>query len=300
MITDYNKYIEVNEAFNLFGSLKNLFGKLMQNVNDELKKPIDALSNNLNKTKDPEKMKKEIGVYLKTHQEGLNKSLDEVKELNSIPAIVNDNLIAIYASINASIKFLGEDTYTFDEIFKDSPAQIKKLFNKNEKNFTKNVENFSNELVLSLGKQFKVSKEDLVSKKINDSMIYEADETEPSNLTDNDQETIVNSDTTEEIKDVVNDASKRNEKVVNLTGAIKKWFEMTLYKTIKEEIIEVKKESTKVVNPIENLSDEITKNKNNVKGMLDKFITSIKDKNELVELRDYLSGKGYGVKDFKF
>ena len=70
MITNYNKFIntklneEIKDAWGkestgggLFGALKNLFGKLLGNISDDLKKPVNDLTSKLSKTKDQKQMK---------------------------------------------------------------------------------------------------------------------------------------------------------------------------------------------------------------------------------------------------
>jgi hypothetical protein len=160
MITNYKKFVKINEEVGLFTSFKNLFSKLLQNISDEIKKPIEELSLKLDKTKRPDDMKKIIVDYLKIHRIGLNKTVEASDSLKTLYIATKDNITAIYASINSSIRHLGETNYTFDEIFQNSPAGIKKLFNKDEKIFDKNINDFTLQLLGDLGKQFKITRID--------------------------------------------------------------------------------------------------------------------------------------------
>ncbi len=153
MITKYNQFLDNKLNEGLWSSIKNLFGKLLQNVSDELKKPIDELTNKLSKTKDNKQIKIIISNYLKLHNTTLTNSLKETTDVQGLNKLVKDNLSVIYASITSEVKALGEENYSFEKIFADADPAIKKLFDKDEKNFNKRIDSFTKELIVLRAKK---------------------------------------------------------------------------------------------------------------------------------------------------
>lgn len=296
MITNYNKFVneEMNEG--LYTSLKNMFMKLMKNVSDELKKPVEELTKKLDKSKDIKFSKKLLNDYLRIHNEDLKTSLDNSDTLNKIITSVKDNLTAIYAALDASTKSLGEN-YTFEQMFGDSPGNIQKLFNDNEKKFNKNVAIFSDNLVLSLGKQFHIDKNSLSESPIQENKLYE--EADPNDTNTNlspDQQTdaIENATSDEntqenkpEEKPEVQENKEEDQNLINLKGAIIKWFQNFIYKPVE---VDLKKDKSKK-KQIGSLEDKInsmesTNNKGSITNMVDK-LTQV-DKQTLIQVRDLL------------
>ena len=158
---NYNQFVDDKLNENLWSSLKNLFGKLLQGVSDEIKKPVDELNNKLSKTKDPKQIQTIIANYLKVHNNTLTTQMKNAKDLPTLKKIVKDNLNGIYASITAVSQTLGADKFSFSEIFADSPAEMKKLFDQDSKKFNKNLDNYVNNLIITTAKQYPTYKEKL-------------------------------------------------------------------------------------------------------------------------------------------
>ena len=170
MINNYKDFVRLNEeqefgsskaAKGIGGMLKNIFGSILKDVDDELKKPVEELNKKLGNQKNTKDMITTVNKHLLNHREALVTSMGEAKTLPVLVKLVEDNIRTSYLSIESSIKNFGDGKYTFEEIFKDAPERTKKLFDKNEKQFDKKVGAFSQDLVLSLGKPYKVTKEDL-------------------------------------------------------------------------------------------------------------------------------------------
>jgi alanyl-tRNA synthetase len=276
MITKYTQF--VNEA-NLFTTLKNMFGKLMQNVSDELKKPVEELTKKLDRSKDIEFSKKLLKDYLRIHNEDLKKSLDDSSTLNNIVKSVNDNLTAIYAALDASTRSLGEN-YSFEQMFGDSPQNIQKLFDKNEKNFNKNVDDFSRDLVVSLGKQYGFTKEDVLNTVSENKLYEEIDEVDPNIDQEQKQEIDNAQNDTEQVEDKAEDQNLKN-----LKDNIIKWFQNFIYKKVQDDL---KKDKTKEQGTLQDKIDnmESTTNKDSVNRIVDK-LTQV-DKQTLIKVRDML------------
>ncbi len=261
-----------NEGGGLFSSLKNLFGKLMQNINDDLKKPVDELTNKLSKTKDTKQIKNIINNYLKVHNTALTADLKKVTTPVELKKLVKDNLTAIYASIIAQIKSLGEDKFSFSEIFADSPESMKKLFDKNEKTFQKNLEPFVNNLIADQSGQFGYDK-----KKMFDELTVKKDKPTEE----------------EQGKEIAQaqgeDAPEPIEKgdFNKLKDAIKKWFDFAIYKKVNDELKKEKEEKKGDLNLSDKIKNmETTKNVDSVNKMVD-AITKV-DKQKLLQIRDML------------
>lgn len=168
MMKNYNQFVDDKLNENLWSSLKNLFGKLLQGVSDEIKKPVDELNNKLSKTKDPKQIQTIIANYLKVHNNTLTTQMKNAKDLPTLKKIVKDNLNGIYASITAVSQTLGADKFSFSEIFADSPAEMKKLFDQDSKKFNKNLDNYVNNLIITTAKQYPTYKEKPITKEILD------------------------------------------------------------------------------------------------------------------------------------
>lgn len=293
MITKYEKFIneelksvfgdDINTNKGLLGAFKNLFGKLLQNISDELKKPVEDLTNKLDKSKKKEDTIKYINDFLRIHNENLTKSLNNSNDIESIVKIVKDNLTSVYAAIDAGLKTLGEK-YTFEEMFGQSPKQIQKLFNSNEKNFNKNVDNFTNELILSLGKQYGFTKEDIIKENFN--LINEADEADEQLTDEQQKQEIENAENDQENQEPKVDKQKE-QKIKNLKDAILKWFQNFIYKNIQDDLKKDKggnEGEQSLQDKINNMKS--TDKKDSVNKIFNK-LTEV-DKNTLIKVRDLL------------
>lgn len=297
MITKYDKFVneelkdvfgeDINTNKGLLGTFKNMFGKLLQNVSDELKKPVEELTKKLDKSKKKENTIKYINDYLRTHNETLTNSLKDTNDIKGIYDIVKDNLTSVYTAINAGLKSLGEK-YTFEEMFGDSPKQIQKLFNKNEKNFNKNVENFTQDLLISLGKQHKISKENIMdaleeSQNESNNLIKEADENNPS--PEEQEKEIKDAVDKEESTEESTEDKQKDQNITNFKDSIIKWFQNFIYKNIQNDLKKEKEEKQgSLQDKINNM--ETTDNKDSVNNIISK-LTEI-DKNTLIKVRDLL------------
>ena len=317
MITRYGQFVDnkLNEEVGLFASLKNLFGKLMQNVSDELKKPVDELTNKLSKTKDIKQMKTIVANYLKVHNTALITSLKTVKTITELKKLMVENLTAIYASIVAQTKTLGEENISFSEIFADAPATMKKLFDKNEKNFNKNIDSFVTNLIILRAKPFGYTEEEIKSElgTVTESlyqsemdMLFEQDAAvdpnavntpdatlDPNAAADSNAEKAKINAVAEGDKNAKKDADekakKNTDKLEKLKKDIKTWFDISIYKRINDELKKDMKVSGEASTT--NLEDKIksmtsTENTNSVKKIID-AMTKI-DKQKLIQVRDIL------------
>lgn len=319
MHTNYKNFVsnKLNEDVSVYGELKNLFNKMLTNLSEDLRKPIFELLNKLNNSKDTEDMKKQLITYLKIHSDSFKKSLNETKNTSDNIKITRDNLISLYSGIDAFVKNIKDDHYTFETIFKNSNnGLIKKLFIQDEKYFYKNVEIFARDLIIDLSKQLGYNKEDIIkdwetSKTIkSNESIYILEEVDPTVNTDPNttvQNTVndvnnslndVNDQTNVTDKKEITDSKKTTEvdnNLIKLRTNILNWFDNILYKPLKEV---TKKEQDKV-NPINILQRniekmELTDNKESIIKILNS-ITQINDKNTLIELRDFLNSKGVNI-----
>jgi len=288
MIIKYNQY--VNEELNLFGALKNMFGKLLQNISDELKKPVEDLTAKLAKSK-KEDMKKIMTDYLKIHNETLNKELAKVTTLPDLYKIIKDNLKAIYASIKAVDTSLGDGKFSLQNIFIDSNDRIKKLFDKDEKKFEANVNTFAyNTLIMFAKSKYneKEIKELLPEKLINESVLNEIQnpnvQVQTNQSTGNQKDNPIKKDEAE-IKNV-----QQDEKIKIISDQIKKWFSDAIYKKLN---IKLKTDTNDV-----NQKGQIAFNTNNITGAK-KIISTIQtlDKTEFAAVRDLLIKLGKGEKN---
>jgi hypothetical protein len=333
MRTKYNDFVKINEE-GVFDALKGLFNQMFKNMSDEIKKPIEDLTSKLDKTKKPEEMKKIITDYLKIHREGLVKSVNESDSLKTLVTSVNENLTAIYACIDSSIKHLGEQKYSFEELFKNSPEGVKKLFSKDEKGFNKRVDEFSKQLVIDTGKQFKITKEDVLNDFIKEVKINQVNQINKAENTNKQQATTTPTNGTEQTPTTGNEQQQTkennsieypmNDKIfeadvpvntpptgTNTTNTSKisddtfkklkdmvvSWFDKTLYKSVNDNLIK----SQGVTAPATGLSaqDEIKNlksqtNKDSVKKLID-TVVALDDPKKYAELRDYIT-KNFGIK----
>jgi len=263
------------------GLFKNLLGGLLNDVKDELKKPIEELNKKLGNQKSIDDMAKTVNKYFYDHREKLVTSLEETKTLPGLVENVDDNIRAAYASLGSTIKNFGTDKFTFEELFKDSPERTKKLFSKDTKRFDKNVKQFSTDLVLSLGKPYKVTKEmlekpkDVAQGEEQQDQIAQAQGKEPQGKT-------LSPEDFDKVKE-----------------AVRNWFDDTIYKNTKKKVEETAKEGgdkpkeqVDINVAIENIPVNVTKNKDSVKNMVNKLATS--DKQTMMNVRDAL---GLTIKD---
>jgi hypothetical protein len=294
MITNYNKFLynKLNEG--LWDSIKNLFGKLLQNVSDELKKPVNELTNKLSKTKDTKQIKNIIYNYLKVHNTTLTNSLKNINDIPHLKKLMMENLKVIYASITAQVQSLGEENYSFSEIFADSPPRMKELFDKNEKQFNKKLEGYVNNLITLQAKPFgytpevlkteleKPIQESFKLKKFNQLFEKEGDVVPQTDTT------IDNKDATEKEQIKNPQESKKevkNENFEKLKSAIKKWFDLSIYKKMNDTLKKEKDAGTTsgtVEDKIKNMTS--TENKESVNKIVDALTKT--DKEKLKTVRD--------------
>lgn len=304
MITSYDKFRDDRLNEGLWDSLKNLFGKLLQGVSDEIRKPVDELNNKLSKTKDPKQMELIMANYLKVHNTTLTNQLKNATNLPRLRTVVKDNLTGIYAAITASSKTLGKDTFTFSEIFADSPSGMKKLFDANEKTFNKNIDSFTDDLIVTQAAQFPSYKDKQATK----TKLTESPEQAAENKDAAEKEAAEgNTPTTEtpakeEVKQESINIEKTNrlneeaEPAVDpkveaadfkkLKDSMKKWFDFSIYKKVNDTLKE-----EKTAKPAGSLEDKIknmttTKNVDSINKMVD-AITKL-DMDKLKQVRDIL------------
>lgn len=300
MITNYNKFR--NERLNegLWDSLKNLFGKLLQGVSEEIKKSVDELNNKLSKTKDPKQMEIIMVNYLKVHNTTLTNQLKNATNLPELRVTVKDNITAIYAAITAASKTLGKESFTFSEIFSDSPAGMKKLFDANEKNFNKNIDSFIDDLIITQAAQFssykdkqstKVKLTETTEQAVENKNKSEKEAAEGNTPTTNaggvQQESInieENNRLNEEVEPV--DPKVESADFQKLKDSMKKWFDFAIYKKVNDTLKE-----SKTIKPTGTLEDKVknmttTKNTNSINKMID-VITKL-DMDKLKQVRDIL------------
>jgi hypothetical protein len=309
MITNYNKFRDERLNEGLWDSLKNLFSKLLQGVSDEIKKPVDELNNKLSKTKDPKQMELIMANYLKVHQNTLTTGLKTAKDLPGLKKVVKDNLMGMYAAITAASKTLGKETFTFGEIFSDSPEGLKKLFDGNEKNFNKNIDKFTTDLIVTNAAQFPSYKDkNATMEKVNatpEETTEKKDQNEKEAATGN-----VPTENTEKGTPVqgekqnasleIEDTDRLNEEAdpkpadpkveaadfQKLKDSMKKWFDFSIYKKVNESIKETKetkKEGT-LEDKIKNVKS--TTHPESVTVIADALTKA--DKQTLMKVRDLL------------
>jgi len=319
MITKYNNFTEkLNEADGdfrgnkggkLWGSIKNLFNKLLQNISDELKKPIDELTNKLSKTKDTKQIKNIIINFLKLHSTNLDNLLKDIKTLSDLKKFTEDNLRAIYASIKAQISSLRDENYTFEKIFADSPSSVKKLFVKDEKMFDKSVNQFAVNLVNEQAKKLGYTDEQLnESFKLFEELEGEGTEggneegtdtgNEEGTDTGNEEGTDTGNEApadeqTKEIEDAQTkeedkkEEPQKDDSFTQLKDSINKWFDIGIYKKLDESLkgtSNTKQNTGGIEDKIKNM--ETTNYKDNINKMMD-AITKV-DKEKLLAIRNLL------------
>ena len=306
MISNYDKFVgdRLNEG--LWDSLKNLFGKLLQGVSDEIKKPVDELNNKLSKTRDPKQIKIIMYNYLKLHNTTLTNGLNKAQDLVQLKNLVQDNLKGIYASITACSKTLGEDEFSFSEVFDDAPAGMKKLFDKNEKNFNKNVTPFVVDLIAKQGKQYGYDEKTTIGK-------LTAKPEEQAAATDTEQQgqinaaagkTTVTDGFLSNYKDKLFEEAPQVDAAVpptnpatptvdpkveaanfkKLKDGIKKWFDFAIYKKMNEALKDEKKKTQTLEDKIKAMTT--TRHPESVEKMVDAI--SKLDMVKLKQVRDIL------------
>jgi hypothetical protein len=300
MINNYKEFVKnrLNEeaefggnkaAGKLGGLLKNLLGGLVKDLKDDFKKPLEDFNKKLGNQKDKDSVIKVVNDYLKTHKATLDTSLEEVKTPAALVNTIEDNLRTAYASIKSTVANFGNDKYTFAEIFADSPDRTKKLMDKKEENFKKNVEQFSKDLVLSFGKPYGITKEDLEEPKNESYKIYEADEEPPTDLEQKEQ--IAQTGDEEVSEEDKKESIKKEENFKKLKADVVKWFDNTIYRNLDKTLEEIKKEEPKqeggdLNKVIEDIPNDITQNKDSVKKMVDQLAKA--DKQTMIKVRDML------------
>ena len=223
----------------------------------------------------------------------MTKTLNDSNNISNIIKITNDNLIGIYCSLDIFTRSMNDDNYTFEKIFEESNNErVKKLFVLDEKFFIKNVELFSVELIIELSKSLGINKDDIYKqwqeyKSKNENINY--------NIYNYNQFIIE-----QEQNDQQNDQQKEQEQkeiqenLVKLKTNIIKWFDIFLYKILKD-VVKKQPEQDVIKTLKSNINKmSITDNKDSVSKILN-AITQIDDKNTLIELRDFLSSKGLNI-----
>ena len=289
-------------AGKLGGMLKKLLGGLVQNVKDEFKKPLDDFNKKLGNTKEQDDMIKVVNDYLKTHKGSLDTSLEETTTPAGLVKTIEDNLRTAYSSIKATVTNFGNDKYTFDELFGDSPDKTKKLMSKNEKNFDKRVNQFAKEMVLSFGKPYGVTEdmltvEEKTTEQLHDDSndkLFEMEETATEEEAKDaaEKEEIENTDPEKEGEEGEEKTKSISEDdMKKLKDDVVKWFDNTIYRNVDKKLDELKKEEPKeeggdLNKVIEDIPNEITQNKDSVKKMVDQLAKT--DKQTLIKVRDML------------
>lgn len=297
MITNYDKFRDDRLNEGLWDSLKSLFGKLLQGVTDEIKKPVDELNNKLSKTKDPKQMEVIMANYLKVHNTTLMTQLKNTKDLSGLKIVVKDNLTGIYAAITASSKTLGKDTFTFSEIFGDSPAGMKTLFDSNETKFKNNLDKFTNDLIVTQAAQFPSysDKKVTLEKLKNPEQVKNEADTKKVNDVVQGQGGVAQKESVD-IKENIKLNEEADSKAVDpkveeadfqkLKDSMKKWFDLAIYKKVNDTL-----KAEKTAKPAGTLEDKIknmtaTKNAESVNKMVDALTKA--DMAKLKQIRDLL------------
>jgi len=287
MVKNYTDFIKMNEAQDEFGGtkaakgigglFKNLLGGLLKDVKDELKKPLEEFNKKLGNQKGFDDKIDVANKYFLQHRDILVNSFTEATTLPTILTTVEDNIRTAYASIGSTIKNLNTDNYTLEKLYGDSPERTKKLFSNDAKLFDKNVEQFSRDLILNLGKPYDITEEDL------DGTPEEAqDQQQKGEIAQAQGETETPQEEAENPKDLT-----------KLKEAITNWFDATIYKINKKKLEEVKKEGAKkpkeggnIDAKLEAIPDDVTRNKDSVKNMANKLADL--DKQTLMKVRDLM------------
>ena len=303
MITNYNKFLDDKLNEGIWNSLKNMFGKLLSGISDELKKPIDELTNKLSKTKDTKQIKSIIYNYLKVHKQTLDTKLKNVNDIYELKTLIKENLQAMYASIKAQVQSLGEENYSFSEIFEKSPEGMRKLFDKNEKQFTNNLNRFVNDLIIAQAKPFNLVKDEKKTRRLLDLSEDKRKEEEAkkienvsSSLNIEQSEKLFEDDAKggtaqggtaqAQNKDVQKPAQEpvKDENFEKLKTAIGNWFDLSIYKKMNETL---KKEAQGTKTLEDRIKDmTITNNKDSVNKIVDAITKT--DKETLKKVRDLL------------
>jgi len=245
--------------------------------------------------------------YLKVHKTTLDTTMKATTDIPQLKKTMTDNITSIYASILASSKTLGENIYSFSEIFADSPAGMKKLFDRNEKNFKKYVGPFVDDLIITQSKQFGYNPED-VKKQLTNSTEQTTTKTETNPAT---TETTTKPTTTptttetpatqqnagylanpndnkifEEAEPDPAAAKKQADQFQKLKDSMIKWFDFAIYKkmneTLKQNAKTNKTEGGALEDKIKNMKS--TKNTDSVNKMMN-AITEL-DMGKLKQIRD--------------
>jgi hypothetical protein len=234
-----------------------------------------------------------------------------MKATTDIPQLkktMTDNITSIYASILASSKTLGENVYSFGEIFADSPAGMKKLFDKNEKNFNKYVGPFVDDLIITQSKQFGYNPEEVkkqLTTKTEQTTTTKAETKPPTTETTTKPTTTPTTTETpvaqqnagyltnpndnkifEEVDPDPAAAKKQADQFQKLKDSMIKWFDFAVYKkmneTLKENAKTNKTEGGALEDKIKNMKS--TKNTDSVNKVID-AITQL-DMGKLKQVRD--------------
>lgn len=217
MILKYNKFISTLNEQQGWDEVKNSLGKLLSDIDSELKNDVSNLTNKLMNNGDSNRIKNIISVFFKNHEQKLKSIINDSDSLNKLNINVKDNLKSIYGSI-ISINNMVDD-FTFEKIFNESPQNIKRLFDKDEKKFDKNVKLFSINLISELSSKFGYDKNNVFNNLSNEEA-----------LSDEEQKEQISKAIGEEIE--VQDNNNLNK----LKSEILKWFNQVIYNRIDDFI----------------------------------------------------------------
>lgn len=218
MILKYNKFVHNLNEQQEWSEIRNLLGKLLSDIDDELKNDVSDLTNSLINNKNPNRLKTIINNFFRNHEQKIKTIIDDSDSLEELNTVFIDNLKSIYGSI-ISVNNSLEEEITFDKIFEGSPQSIKRLFDEDEKKFDRNVKQFSIELISELSTRFGFNRDTVIS-------TLSGEDT----LSDKEQKEQISQATGEEIE-VEDDTN-----LEGLKNEILKWFNQVIYKKINDFI----------------------------------------------------------------
>ena len=216
MIIKYYSFINnrINEQSD-WGKVKNLLGKLLSDINDDLKSNVSNLTNSLSLSDKPNRIKNIIINFFRQHEQNFINMINDVEKVEELNTLTTDNIKSIYGALISIFNSIGK--ISFEEIFKSSPLSIKRLFNEDSKNFDKNVKTFSINLISELSIKHGFDKNDVFNQ-LNDK----------KSLTDKEQKEQISEITGEEIQ------SEDDRNFDGLKNDIVNWFKQVIYKKIND------------------------------------------------------------------
>lgn len=271
MITRFNDYNKLNEGV-VSDLIKKLYKGLVDNIDEEIKTPLEEFTKKTTNVKDPKQMKNIVLDYLKSNYETLNKSLEEDKTTPDILSTINDNLKAIYTAITAVNDTIG--SFKFEYIFSDEQSDTIKLFTRGAKKFKNDVEPFSKNLMLKLDKNLN-----------NDELDIPTDEAQRNQI----------NNTAPQGEEVIQpQAQPQTESdYTKLKEDIGRWFDSVIYKNIKDNLDFEKTKEDGQDNVSKNIEENKLQNKDGITKILSQ-ISKIDDSAKMAKLRDTLIELGFG------